>query len=426
VLRYENASVEPRDAGLTLMSDYVVTGILQEAGDRLRVSVQLVRTRDGNAVWGERYDRVRADLLTLQDQIAESIAGALEIQMTAAERERLFRRYTDNAAAYEQYLQGRAQLHRYTPAAVTAAIGAFERALTLDARYAPARAGLALACALMRLRFAPDSETAMWSDRAEREARAALQLDPQLAEAHEALAAVYRAVEFRWEDTLEESRLALTLNPNLEAPHFYRASAFYHLGLFDLVAPELQAGSNANPDNVVDPARTGGLAALYAGRFQEAVRLLEDLQRRGGVTAALGQALYYAGDAPRGEEMLRSLQGTSIESRRAQAALASVLAARDGDDEARALVRTVVDVGVRDHHVAYHLGAAYAQLGDSRSAVKWLTVAARTGLPCYPWYARDPMLDPLRGDPAFQRLLSSLEEAWRVLAARYGTKAGLS
>ena len=172
----------------------MLTGILQEDSDPLRVSVQLVRTEDGAAVWGDRYDVVRSDLLTVQDQIAQSVAEALKVQMTAAERERLFRRYTENAAAYEAYLRGRAQLHRYTPQALHAAIGAFEQALRLEPNHAPARAGLALACAMMRLRFAPESETRMLSERAEREARTALQLDPELAEAHEALAAVYRAV----------------------------------------------------------------------------------------------------------------------------------------------------------------------------------------------------------------------------------------
>lgn len=427
ILRYENESVDPKDAGRALVSDYVLTGILQEAGDRLRVSVQLVRTQDGVPVWGDHYDVARSDLLTLQDQIAQSVADALKVQMTAAERERLFRRYTENAAAYERYLQGRAQLSRYTPESVRAAIGMFEEALKLDPSYAPGRAGVALASAIMRLRFAPESETRAWGERAEREARAALQLDPQLAEAREALAAVYRAIEFEWGRTLEESRLALALNPNLDQPHFYRAAAFYHLGLLDLVEPEVQAAVDVNPANQVEPLRSRGITALYAGRFQEALPLLEEVQRLSGGTTfnwLVGQAYYYTGHVARAEEVLRASHGNAPADRRAQAILASLLAARQASAEARALVRAIRHGGFMDHHIAYNLGATYAQLGDFGEARRSLAEAARTGLPCYPWYARDPLLDPLRSDPEFQRFLSGLQNSWRTLAARYGAATG--
>ena len=111
ILKYENESVDPGDAGRALASDYVVTGILQEAGDRVGLSVQLVRVQDGAPVWGDHYDVARSNLLTLQDQVAQSVAEALKVQMTAAERERLLRRYTANTAAYELYLKGRAEFH---------------------------------------------------------------------------------------------------------------------------------------------------------------------------------------------------------------------------------------------------------------------------------------------------------------------------
>jgi len=90
----------------------------------------------------------------------------------------------------------------------------------------------------------------------------------------------------------------------------------------------------------------------------------------------------------------------------------------------RALVKTILDSGYMDHHIAYSLGAAYAQLGDLSEAKRWLGKAAETGLPCYPWHARDPLLNPLRSDPEFQRFLSGLQNSWRRLAAHYGAAAG--
>ncbi|MCA1562943.1 MAG: protein kinase [Acidobacteria bacterium] len=426
ILKYENQPVDAKDAARALASDYVLTGMLQQSGDRLRVSVQLVGAGDGAPVWGDHYDVDRADLLTLQDRIAQSVADALKVQMSARDRERLFRRYTENAAAYELYLEGRAQLPRYTPEALRAAIGAFEGALQLDQGYAPARSGLAMACALMRLRFASESEAPAWGERAEKEARAALVRDPQLAEAHEALAAVYRAVEFDWERTIEESRLALELKPGLDQPHFYRAAAFYHLGLFDLVEQEVRAGLEANPANRLDAPRIRGVTALFQGRYTEAFPPLEEVQRlSGGIgfNYLLAQAYYYTGDATRAEDLLRAARGTASGDRRAQALLASLLAARHADAEARALADVLATSGAMDHHIAYSLGATYAGLGDPTRAKQFLRDAARTGLPCYPWYARDPLLDPLRADPEFQRFVAELRENWRALAAKYGQQA---
>ena len=187
VLRYENVSIDPREVGRVLASDYVMTGIVQQSGDRVRISVQLVRARDGAAIWGDHYDLPRSDLLAVQDEVAPAVADALQVQMSTAERARLFRRYTANAAVYKQYLLGRAHLARYTAKDIGEAIESFESALHLDPDYAAARAGMGMACALMALRFAPQSAAAGWGERAQREARHAARLDPQLAEAHEAL-----------------------------------------------------------------------------------------------------------------------------------------------------------------------------------------------------------------------------------------------
>jgi TolB-like protein len=433
VLKYERENVDPREAGKALAADYVVTGLLQEAGDRLGLSVQLVRVATGAPIWGDRYDVERADLLTLQDRISQSVADALEIQMSAAERERLFRRYTANAAAYERYLQGRATFHSYTDQTVRAAIETFEEALKLDPGFAPARAGVALASAIMRLRFAPSSEHPAWVERAEREARAALQIDPQLAEAHEALAAVYRAVDFDWGKTLDESRLALTLNPSLDQPHLYRAAAFYHLGLFDQVEPELRAAAagmtpaNQPLDNRIESERLQAFTTLLEGRFDQAVPLFEgvrQLSKSSTYDYLLGLSYYYTGNVARAEEILARLPGTTTSDRRAQAVRASLLAAMRADGEARALVKTILDGGYMDHHIAYSLGATFAQLGDPAEANRWLKRAAGTGLPCYPWYVRDPLLTPLRSDREFQQFLGALETSWRMLAEQYSASTG--
>ena len=131
---------------------------------------------------------------------------------------------------YREYLRGRAALARYTPEGAREAVQAFETALRNDPAYALARAGLAMAAADMYLRFAPAEDLDRWGQRAEEEARAALELDSNLAEAHLARAAVARKREFDWNATVTASRQALALNPNLDQARFFVAAAYYHTG----------------------------------------------------------------------------------------------------------------------------------------------------------------------------------------------------
>jgi eukaryotic-like serine/threonine-protein kinase len=229
ILRYENQPVDARDAGQALATDYVTLGTVQQTGGRFRITAQLIRVTDGSPICCDHYGVPRSDLLRLEDEIADRLASALQIQISGAERLRLYRRYTSNPEAYENYLKGRAELARYTRQSTGAALTAFESALHVDPDYPLAHAGLGTACALMRIRFAPENEVRSWDERARNEAQRALTLDPNLAEAHEALAAVSRSSEFNWELVINESRRALELNPSLEMPHYYLAVAYYHL-----------------------------------------------------------------------------------------------------------------------------------------------------------------------------------------------------
>jgi serine/threonine-protein kinase len=424
ILRYEGLPVDVQEAGRTLATDYVVVGTIQPAADRLRVSVQLVQSRDGTPRWGEHYDVGRQEMLSLQDSIAGKISSALAIRMTMAEQDRVYHRYTQNADAYELYLEGRSQLVRLTKESTLAAIAAFERALRLDSRYALALAGLAMASADMHLRFASGPEVKTWGARAEEEARRALALDSNLAEAHLAMAAVYRKAEFNWEGTLDEGRRALELNPSLDLPHYYRAAAFYHLGLLDLASREVDEALAVNPVNYVEQFRTQGIIALIAGKPAEAIPLFEKVRRlsdRPVSDSYLAQAYFYAGDTARAEAMLDTLSRSSSASAaaRARATLASFLAADGERAKADGLLRSVESGTYTDHHVAASMGSAYAQLGWSAEAVRALEQAAATGFPCYPWFERDPLLQPLRGDRAFQGFLAGLRRTWESAKARY-------
>ena len=430
VLRYENQNVDAQQVGRDLGSDYLVTGTVQKVEDHLRVTVQLIQSQNGETLWGSHYDRSRSDLLDVQDSIAEQIAAALKIRMSATEQAQVYRRYTQDTAAYEWYLRGRSQLARSTKEATLASVEAFDSALRLDSSYTLARSGLAMACADMHLYFAPAGEVLSWGERAKREAQRALEQDASLAETHLALAAVYGKTEFDWDRTIAESQRALELNPNMDLPHYLRARAFYHLGLFEAADNDVREGFEINPgtasENQFEGLRARGNTAMLNGRFPEAVATLEEAHRLSAGAVSdwwLAQAYYYQGQKDRSEKLLGTLVASPSASAvaRSQAIVASFLAARGERVRARELLRAVETADYMDHHVAYSLGVAHANLGEHEEAIRWLRKAAETGFPCYPWFERDPLLDSLREDAGFQQLMNELQKTFEIAKTRYSS-----
>lgn len=389
---------------------HLLDGEIVTDGATITVLARLQDVATRTTAWSERIVVRTDELFNVEDAIAERVVSALRLRLAAAEQDRLRRRYTSNSEAYVEYLHGRAALAKYTPESTMAAVAAFDRALERDTNYALARAGLAMACADMYLRFAAPNEVERWGERAETEARAALALDPDLAEAHLARAAVARKREFDWNATIAAGRRALVLNPNLEQARFFVAAAFYHNGYMEEALSEMEKGRSLRGVDVIEPIRIEALVALFSGSFAPARAHLEEVSRLSSQAIGdtyLALAYYYSGSIDRGRTMLESLAShrSASTAARAGAALAGVLAAQGDSPAARTYVDRILKAEYRDHHVAYSLGAAYAQLGDFKESQRWLRTAADTGFPCLPWFERDPLLEPLRRLPEFSTLL---------------------
>ena len=355
-------------------------------------------------------------MLHLQDRLAEQVVEALRIELSAPGRARLHVRYTNNPDAYDRYLRGRSLLLDYTEANMLSAIEHFEQALSLDPNYALARAGVATANAWFSVRYAHLAEEAVWAKRADEEARRALAQDGTLAEAHLAIASAAGTPYggFDWKILLDRSATALALDPSLELAHLARMRAFYHLGLFDDAAREGRDATTLNPAHSVELDRLDVALMLFDGRFGAAVERSESLLKRTDAPAVrqyLGLARFYTGDADGGRAMLGSIMRADRPDLRAQASLASIEAASGKAGQARNRIAEIVRSAVLDHHVAYSLGAAFAQLREPAASLEWLERAADTGFPCYPWFERDRLLDPIRDNPRFTRLLARLQSA---------------
>lgn len=428
VRKYADGEFDSMTIGRELGVDAVLEGNIQRGDERIVVSVRLVRISDGVSLWAKRFEERAEDIFIVQDAIAEKIVSAMQVHIDAEEQKLLLRRYTENLSAFGAYIRGRSQLSEYSREGTLAALQSFEEALSFDPNYALARAGLATASAEMYLRFAPETEAKYWADRADREIASALAIDPVLAETHQALAAVYRKKDFNWEKVLEESARALELNPNLEQPHYYRAAAFYHLGLLDAAAEETARAERKNPQNRVDSLRAYGVIALYSQRYADAIASFEEVQRLSSKPVSdphLAMAYFYLGDVTRAEGLARELSRdpSASASARAQALLALLLAVKGSRSEAEKILRSLESREFIDHHAAYTIGTAHAQLWDFPTAISWLKRASGTGLPCYGLYRSDPSLDILRRDESFQKFLNELLEAHRNAEKRYLGKA---
>jgi serine/threonine protein kinase len=425
ILPYRNqGNLDIQKVAKALKVERILSGTIQQSGERFRISVQLVQASDNSSLWGKQFNLARQDLLDLEDAVAEEVTRALEVRISDAEREGLSRHYTKNTEAYELNLLGRTHLLRYNKEGTLAAIDAFQKALALDPDYALAQAGLAMACADMNLRYASSNDVKTWGEKAEKEAYRAVKLDANLAEAHLALAAIARKTDFNWERTIQESKKTLELNSNLDLPHYFIAAAYYHIGLLDWSAEEIHKGLNKSEQNKVEALRTQGIVALMSGKYPESIRKLEEVRRLSDTPISdpyLGLAYYYNQEHQKAIDTLKDLANSksASASARAKSALASFYAATDKKQEAQELIDSVITANFVDHHVAYSIGAAFAQLGQKDKALDWLGRAVDSGFPCYPMYANDPLLQPLKTDQGFQHFLQNLSTTMQSARTRY-------
>jgi len=422
VLEQGKENDDPQLTGRALGVDYVLTGTILKDGDRIRITPRLVRIEDGAAIPTRSSTLSSNDLLRLQDEIARAIVDALPVQMTTEDRARVESQSTQNPDAYAAYLRGRAELAPNKPSSTQAAVAHFQDAVDRDANFVLAYAGLAMASARLGLYFAEENEVRDWQKRARDAANRALQLDPELPQSHEALAAVFRSTDFDWQAVITLANRALDHNPTLDQSHAFLGAAFMHLGLLDRASSEARLVMELNQANVEEPLRLQGASALYGGRFGEALALLQQASEKSNepVEWYVAYATYYTGRKQEAEDMLRQIRGKSARTqRRAQATLASFLAARGKAAEAKQLIDAILAGSYRDHHVTYSLGAAYAQLDLPAEALRWLNESRQGGFPCYPWFERDPLLAKLKTRPEFQVFLDEFKEKWKTVNEQY-------
>ncbi len=414
ILRYQDQPADPQQAARELSVDAVVDGSFQRAGDRLRVTVQLV-SAEGRSLWASKVDASFVDVFRMQDEVSRRVAEALQVELTSGDERQLpeAMRRAPASSSYELYLRGRLCLFRGRLAGVNAAINAFEQARDADPGFAPAWAGLADAYARMAFEHAPESD---WYERARAMCARALELDPTLPEGrylHGRLASSPNA-GFDHAMALRESTAALVANPALVAARYLLGLVLFHVGLVDESEAEFARALAADPEDHYAHMHIAS-CRLHRGRFAEAVALAEDGLSRfpdPWFWSNLALGLLRLG---RLEEAARAVERLGRENPAYPhgQSLGAVLAALQGDAvrARRAIDRT--EQARRDfghyHHAQYDVACALAALGEHDAAITRLREAAGNGYPCPTFFAVDPLLDPLRGHADFRRLMQELE-----------------
>lgn len=265
---FKNRPRDLREVARQLQVALVVEAYVQRIGNQLRINAQLVRVPDDVPVWSKRFDRTLDDVFAIQDEISRAIVNELRLTLGRGQR-----RYQTSLAAYDLYLRGRALVARRGPQSAEQAVRLFEQTIAIDREFAPAHAGLADAYAALSWPIdAPETALAGMRPAAVR----ALQLDPELAEAHAAMGITY-AREFDWENATSSFERAIALNPNLsEIRTSYSAFTLLPQGHVTKALDILAGAMEMDPLSLA-VKREVGMAQFVGGRYEEAIMNLRQV-----------------------------------------------------------------------------------------------------------------------------------------------------
>ncbi len=326
-----------------------------------------------------------------------------------------------NPEAYQSFLRARYLSTRTTDADSREAVALLERAVALDPGFAPAHALLAAAY-FSRLNFVVPEEARALEQRAYAAAEHALSLDPGLAEAYVARGNLLWSHSFRFahDRAVQEYRRALSLNPDLDRAHEGLARVFIHLGFFEEALEHAARAMEINPSNALAPSHRAQ-AYLWMGKNEEALAALSSVPPSvvpESVEANTAWALFRLG---RPEEALSRLRRASREHPDdASGVLPGMEALLLADSDPRRAEDLIAKATLKKavgpaHHTAYFVGCAWARMGRAEEAIQALREAAETGFPCYPLFARDESLDPIRQDTRFQEFLEGMRKQSEAL-----------
>ena len=414
IAKYQGKEVDPREAGRELRVHAVLSAGFLRGGDKLRVTAQLLDVLSGVILWSDRIDAEGSDILAVQDSIAQRILEGLRLELSDSEQEKLQRRATDNAQAWEEYLRGRDNFGRFIFRTLSvedcdAAIHNFKNAIEYDSHFALAYSGLG-ACYCNRF-FKGMGESEDYTH-AETAFTKAFFYDPNVVEARVLMAMIYMA---RGEKKKARAEIDILQKqfPN-DAPLYFVKGVIHRLdGEYEESLKAFEKLSRLDPAARAVSAYNRARIYIYKADYVSAIREIERGEKsepnhpmlkifRSGV-------YYYRGDIKDAIELMSKVLEEHPEMDGIRPLYAIYLAgAGRREDAVKQLSDDALNLSRADHDMAYWVGSTYSILGDKDLAFKWLNRAIKLGNQNWPHFEHDKSLNPLRDDPRFAELMSKM------------------
>jgi serine/threonine-protein kinase len=406
VCRFKARDLDPQAVGRELGVRAVLTGRIMQSGGSLRIGTELVDVATGSQLWGAHYDRKLGDIFAVQDEISTEISDKLRIRLTRAEKKQLTKRHTENVEAYRLYLKGRHHWNRWTEEGFYKAIEQFQRAVDNDPGYALAYAGLADCYVLLGWNcYLPPKQA---FPKAKAAANAALQLDPDLAEAHTALAAQLWLDDWDWNKAETEFKRSLELCPTYPTANHWYAEFAMTMDRYEEALVMIRKSQDLDPLSLIISVAVGW-TLYHARRYDEAIEQLQrtiDLDPNYPVTywilgALLRKTDRYEPAIAAGEKAVKLSGGSPL----MRAALAHTFGTAGRTVEARQILYELTELAKQKYVAPYFLAGIHVGLGENDRAMEYLQKCYEEHSHWLIYLHLDPAMDGLRDNPDFQDLL---------------------
>jgi len=405
VMHFKHTQDSPERIGRELGAQYLLLGSVRRDASSVRVTAELVRTRDHARLWAHQYDRQLSGLLTLQGEIAGEIMDAIQSSLGIQSPTRSAAAGPAPAAdAYDLYLRGQYLLNKRTDGDIRAAASLFEQAVQRDSGFARGWAALAQADVLGAVySIGPPQQLIT---RARAAAVKGLALDPSLADAHTALALIIQNHDWNWEQAERHFRQAIALNPSYATAHHWYAEHLMWRGRFDEALQESERARQLDPLSLIIAADHGAIL-YYARRYDQAIDQLRSVR---AVDPTLSRAYLLTSVYADNGTFDQAL--TEVERWRPQnrpevrwASLAYIYGRAGQTAEARHAIQELVRLSEREPVQARVFAWSYAGVKDTAQTLAWLEKAYTERSGELVTLKVSPAYDFLRGDPPFERLL---------------------
>jgi len=408
VLKYAESREDAARIGRELQVDAVLDGRIQRVGERIRVSVQLIRTADNATLWTGNFDDQFTNFFAVQDSISQKVAQSLALQIDDRERARFDRRGTENPSAYQEFLLGRFFWNKRSANDLDRAAAHFKRALELDPTFAQASAGLAETYAIYPFyAVVPDKES---MPKARAAATRALEIDGELAEAHTVLAYVQSQYDFDWQGAEKSYLRALELNPNHANTRQWYGEFLVFQGRFDESLAQMRKAVELDPTSLSANAAPG-LTYNASRQFDKALETTDKVLRmdENFIIARhyRARALFFSGRREEAFEIYRKIVADSNESVFFKADFGFMLGKAGNEAEARRILAELSETAKQKYVSPYYFALVHIGLGEKEKAFEYLrkavaehdnnVIVMKVGL----------NFDSVRADPQFIEILRS-------------------